>query len=93
MKRLTIGLLLACYLCVSCSSDKKEKKEENVQQLLPETPTEVTVDTLRLRTFSSEIVSNGILASANIAELRFRLAEPIASISVRGKTYCQYFCT
>lgn len=83
MKQLFIFLCVAAFF-TACSSDKKEKKEENVQQILPETPTEVTVDTLKTRTFSSEIVSNGKLTSANVAELRFQINEPIAEIYVKN---------
>lgn len=83
MRKLTI-LLSAFCLAWACSSDKEEKKEENVQQILPETPTEVTVETLKTKTFSSEIVSNGQLTSSNIAELRFQSAEPIAKVYVHN---------
>ncbi len=87
MKKLSI-LLLVFYCCWACTSGKEqEKKEENVQQILPENPTEVTIDTLKMRTFSSEIVSNGQLTSANVADLRFRVVEPIAAIYVHNGQY------
>lgn len=83
MKKILL-LFFALSLYWACSSDKEQKKEENVQQILPETLAEVTVDTLKTKTFSSEIVSNGQLTSANIAELRFQVAEPIATVYVRN---------
>lgn len=81
MKKLLL-LLFIFSLLWACSSDKEQKKEDNVQQILPEVSAEVTIDTLKTRTFSGEITSNGQLTSANIAELRFQVAEPIAAIHV-----------
>ncbi len=81
-------LLLGFSFCWACSSEKEDsKKEENVQQILPENPTEVTIDTLKTKVFSSEIVSNGRLVSDNVAELRFQVVEPIASIFVHNGQY------
>ncbi len=77
-------LLCITTLLIACSSEEKKKKEENVQQILPTTLTEVTVDTLKTKSFSSEIVSNGKLTSANVADLRFQLNEPIAAIYVKN---------
>lgn len=83
MKQLFIFVCTIVFF-VACSSEKKEKKEENVQQILPETPTEVTTEILKTKTFSSEIVSNGKLTSENVAALRFQINEPIAEIYVKN---------
>lgn len=79
-----ILLPIALGLCLSCSSNKEKNPEENVRQILPETPTEVTVARLETKTFTSEIVSNGKIASVNVAEVRFQSAEPIAKIYVHN---------
>lgn len=67
---------------VGCSTKEQAENHESVKQILPETLAEVTVDTLKFKVFSNEIVSNGQLTSANVAELRFQLSEPVAAIYV-----------
>ena len=69
---------------VSCNSDKKENPEQTVQQLLPDTPAEVTAMTLNTTDFEHELVSNGKISARTVAELKFQTSETIAQIFVKN---------
>lgn len=72
-------------LCWAACFPKKEQKKEAPAQLIADAPAEVSVEKLRLRTFTSEVVSSGRTAAGNVAELRFRSSEePIALIRVKN---------
>lgn len=74
--------LLSLFILVSCSGNNKEQKKENVQQVIPETATEVTVMKLEKKPFTRELVSNGKLYSGKMADVRFQSSNRITKIYV-----------
>ena len=68
----------------ACTSAKKEKLDESVQQLLSDTPAEVTTITLKATDFEHELVSNGKISAHTVAELKFQTTEIIAQIFVKN---------
>ncbi len=74
-------LLIICIVIGSCKTDK-EQKQENVKQILPDIPTEVTVMPLIKKKFTKELVSNGKLSSQKKAEVHFKSANRITNIYV-----------
>lgn len=79
-----ILVVLGVFAFLSCGNSKEEKEEENVQQILPETPAEVTLMTLISKSFADELVSNGKLSAQKMAALRFLSQERIAKIYVKN---------
>ncbi|RNC63795.1 efflux RND transporter periplasmic adaptor subunit [Proteiniphilum sp. X52] len=77
-------LTLSISLFAACKADKDKNSENNVQQLLPDRPAEVTTMTLTAVDFEHELVSNGKISAQNVAELKFLTAEVIAAIYVRN---------
>ncbi len=75
-------LLLLIPMVISCNTSGKEQKQENVKQILPDTPTEVTVMPLIKKKFTRELVSNGKLYAKNNAEVYFNSANRITNIYV-----------
>src|SRR5690554_2259461 len=69
---------------LSCSNSEKEKNEDNVRQLLPDAPAEVTTVTLKTVDFEHELVSNGKIKARTIAELKFHSSETIRQILVKN---------
>lgn len=84
--------VVVALLCAfsACSSEKNEEENEgSVQQLLPDTPAEVTTITLKTVDFEHELVSNGKISARTVAELKFQSAETIAQIFVRNGAYVE----
>ncbi|WP_019541194.1 efflux RND transporter periplasmic adaptor subunit [Proteiniphilum acetatigenes] len=77
-------LILSISLFAACKADKDKNTENNVQQLLPDRPAEVTAMTLTAVDFEHELVSNGKISAQNVAELKFQTAEVISTIYVRN---------
>ncbi len=82
MKASQMFLLLLIFIIASCKTSDKEQKQENVKQILPDAPTEVTVMPLIKKKFTKELVSNGKLYSKNKAEVYFKTANRITNIYV-----------
>ncbi|MDR2139624.1 MAG: efflux RND transporter periplasmic adaptor subunit [Tannerella sp.] len=69
----------------ACLSEKRTPEEEGtVETVLPDATNEVTVMTLTATDFRHELVSNGKLAAARCADLRFGSDEPVAAIYVKN---------
>ena len=66
----------------ACNADKQAKTEENVRQLLPDAPAEVTVIPLKTVDFEHELVSNGKISARTVAEVKFQTSEIIETISL-----------
>jgi RND family efflux transporter MFP subunit len=77
------GCLLAGGI-MACSGGAKQAEEETMENLLPETASEVTVQTLQFTDFHHELVSNGKLTATQYVDLHFESAEPIAAIWVKN---------
>ena len=69
-------------LFAACNADKQAKTEENVRQLLPDAPAEVTVIPLKTVDFEHELVSNGKISARTVAEVKFQTSEIIADVFV-----------
>lgn len=69
---------------MSCSSTDKDIKEQNVQSLPPDMPAEVITKPLITTNFNHELVSNGKISAATVAELKFQTAETISKILVKN---------
>lgn len=74
-----IGLLSACS-----GSNKESEEKQGVETVLPSSPNEVTVMTLKKQLFSHELVSNGKVTAHNYADLSFRSADVIAHVWVKN---------
>lgn len=73
---------------ISCSSKNTNKeKEKNVQQILPEMPTQVSTIKLKEKPFRQELVSNGIISARRLADLHFQSTDIISKIYVRNGEY------
>lgn len=84
MKRLVFAICILLSFC-SCSSNKKgQEKEESVNQLVTAPANEVEIQTLKKTTFNHELISNGTLSSARIANLKFKTSEPVIKIFVKN---------
>lgn len=68
----------------SCNFTQKEKPDETVQQLLPETPAEVTTIRLQTTDFEHELTGNGKISAQSVAEVRFQTGEMITKIYVKN---------
>ena len=82
-----LSLFVGCIAMISlnsCHSDKKEKPDENVQQLLPDAPAEVTTVPLKTVDFEHELVSNGKISARAVAEVKFHTSEIIAQVFVKN---------
>lgn len=78
-------LYIAVALLTACSGAKKENaEEEGVATVLPSDNNEVTVQTLKRRTFDHELVSNGKVVAGGQADLRFETAGVVAHIYVKN---------
>lgn len=82
--KVSVKLFIIGLTFFACNADKKEKPEEIVQQLLPDTPAEVTAITLKTVDFEHELVSNGKISALTVAELKFQTSETIAQIFVKN---------
>ena len=80
---LPIALIFAFFSCGSNNPTDRETTEEESQQRRQELP-QVNVITVRRGVFLRELLSNGRLVATNKADLRFRTAEIITSISVKN---------
>ena len=83
MKKIILATISLIFL-LSCKTDTNGTKEENVQQLLPESPTEVTVMPLQSKPFTHELVSNSKIHATQMVGLKFKVNEKIARISVKN---------
>lgn len=79
----TLFLLTCSLLIIGCSSSKKEENQ-TVQQLLPDTPAEVTTITLQTSDFEHELTGNGKISAQTVAEVRFQTGEMITKIYVKN---------
>jgi RND family efflux transporter MFP subunit len=80
---LFMWILLACM--AACSGDKKEADDEqNVETLLPDMTSEVTIMELHLSDFNHELISNGKLSARQFVDLTFESAETVAGIYVKN---------
>lgn len=77
-------LFLGNLLLIGCSSSKKEEDNQTVQELLPDTPAEVTTITLQTSDFEHELTSNGKISARTVAEVRFQTSEVITKIHVKN---------
>lgn len=88
MKNLLACLLLAltCMpMATSCSGDKKtDATDDGVSTVLPDMKNEVTTVPLTRQAFNHELISNGKIAAAGMADLRFETSEVIAHIWVKN---------
>lgn len=72
-------------LLIACSdANKQSENEEGVGTVLPADRNEVTIDTLRRQDFHHELVSNGKVTAAHMADLRFESAGVVVRIYVRN---------
>jgi RND family efflux transporter MFP subunit len=78
-----VALLFALVSCGSGNKTDKNADDEESQQRVKELP-QVTVIKINKGVFMRELHSNGRLIAANKADLRFRTAEIITSISVKN---------
>lgn len=83
MKKIIL-ILICIFFLFSCKIDSSKQNEENVQQLLPETPTEVTLMQLQAKPFTHELVSNGKIGASQKVGLQFKTNEKIAHIYVKN---------
>ena len=72
-------------LFAACNADKQAKTEENVHQLLPDAPAEVTVIPLKTVDFKHKLVSNGKISARTVAEVKFQTSEIIADVFVADR--------
>jgi RND family efflux transporter MFP subunit len=75
------------YSCSSTKEKEKEKeKEENdkVTEIADDKPVEVRAKLLEYQDFNYELISNGIIAALNKADLRFQSQEHIVKIYVKN---------
>lgn len=74
--------ILLCVL-LACSCDRKRADETPAEERTRHRTVrnEVTLDTLRLRTFTRELISNGRLVASQRSSLSFPVAGDIASIA------------
>ncbi len=79
---LSVYLLSVLFTISSCKTSNQEQKQENVKQILPIAPAEVTVMPLIKKKFTKELVSNGKLSSQKKAEVYFKSANRITNIYV-----------
>ena len=80
---LPITLFLFLLSCGTATKSDKSKEDDEARQYTQELP-QVTVMQVQRGVFMRELQSNGKLAAANKADLIFRSAEIITSISVRN---------
>ena len=80
---LPIALVFGLLSCGSGVKTGQESADEESQQRSQELP-QVTVTTVKRGVFLRELQSNGKLVAAKKADIRFRTAEIITSISVRN---------
>ena len=78
---LLIGLVFGFFSCGSSNNTGQAADDEESRQRIQELP-KVTVMTVNRCAFMRELQSNGRLAAANKADVQFRTAEIITSISV-----------
>lgn len=73
-------------LCFSSCSDTKEKEESRTlrENITSENEAEVEIEVLKPSVFYHEIISNGKVEAANVADLRFQSAEVINHIWVKN---------
>ncbi|GAB6008821.1 efflux RND transporter periplasmic adaptor subunit [Dysgonomonas reticulitermitis] len=78
-----IALMSVLY---SCSANKENEKEENdkVTEIANDKPVEVRAKLLEYQDFNYELISNGIIAALNKADLRFQSQEHIVKIHVKN---------
>lgn len=74
-----VGFLSACS-----GGNKESEEKQGVETVLPSSPNEVTVMTLKKQLFSHELVSNGKVIAHNYADLSFRSADVIAHVWVKN---------
>ena len=85
MKYYNILFIFICSLfIIGCSSSNKEDSNQSVQELLADTPAEVTVETLQISDFEHELTSNGKISARTVAEVKFQTAEIITKILVKN---------
>jgi RND family efflux transporter MFP subunit len=76
------------FLICSCSGNKSEKatneKEGNAVEIIDDRPAQVKVKRLEQADFSYELISNGIIASMQKADLKFQSQEIIRKIHVKN---------
>ena len=80
---LPIALAFGLFSCGGGNKTGQDADDEESQQRTQELP-QVTVMTVHRGVFMRELQSNGRLAAASKADLRFRTAEIITSVSVRN---------
>lgn len=86
MKNSTLWILSAVLL-VGCGKTKKEKADASADRMQHRIEyNEVTIDTLRRRDFTRELISNGRLVAARRTTLSFPVAGTIAAIGTRNGT-------
>ncbi|GET47038.1 cation efflux system protein [Capnocytophaga felis] len=83
MKKITLSTIGLIFL-LSCKTETTNTKEENVQQLLLESPTEVTIIPLQSKPFTHELVSNGKIHATQMVGIKFKANEKIARILVKN---------
>ncbi len=81
MRKFTIPVLCVLMLC-ACGEKKKETGKEVARMAHTQENNKVKVDTLRLRDFKKELVSNGKVAAQRKSELVFRNGGIIEKIYV-----------
>jgi RND family efflux transporter MFP subunit len=88
MKQLFVILifLLSALLIFSCASKREEAggEREKDSDRVSDLPTAVNVMTLENSVFYHDLIANGIISSARIADLRFQTSEIIQHIYVKN---------
>lgn len=86
MKFVAFSLLF--FFFISCNTRNKNNDEQSVEQMLVEdTIQTVEVDTLTMRPFKQELISNGKLASKEMVGVQFRTSQKISHIYVKNGDY------
>lgn len=81
-----LPLILLLFLCLSACTNKEDNsnKEAAHQPATPDEEAEVSLIKLKQTNFSYELVSNGKVTAAKVAEVRFQAVEEIAKIMVKN---------
>lgn len=77
-------MMIAIVLIASCSSSEKENQDQNMQPLPADKPAQVSTQVLTTTDFNHELVSNGKISAATVAELKFQTTEIISKVLVKN---------
>ncbi len=77
-------LLIALVLATSCTSTDKKEQDQSMQPLPADKPAEVVTQILTTTDFNHELVSNGKISAATVAELKFQASETISKVLVKN---------